>query len=244
MIRKPATAASSVLLVGLAIVSASCIDLSKEAVCPAPTGEGAVKVCTAGYRTVDDGLFDDFEDGDSQVTKIADRAGYWFTSHDPNGSTIDPSPLKMSEGGVGDSKKALHVFGHTSSDSSAWGVLLGTGFVEHGVYDASDYAAVTFKAKVVGNSTTKIRFSIADVNTHPDGGVCKSCWNHFGKDMEFTSDWRDYTVSFAEAKQESGWGDRFGALTPSKLIALNWAVKQTGKDFDLWIDDVQLVACK
>jgi hypothetical protein len=243
MIRKPATAATSVSLVGLAIASASCIDLSKEAVCPAPTGEGAVKVCAAGFRDVDDGLVDDFEDGDSQVTKIADRAGYWFTSKDPNGSSIDPTPFKMSDTGAGDSKKALHVYGHTSSENGAWGILVGTGFVEHGVYDASDYAGVRFKAKVVGSSTKKVRFNIADVNTHPDGGVCKTCWNHFGKDMEFTGEWRDYTVSFAEVKQQSGWGERFGALTPSKLIALNWAVGP-GKDFDLWIDDIQLVACK
>jgi hypothetical protein len=62
--------------------------------------------------------------------------------------------------------------------------------------------------------------------------------------MQFTSDWREYTVSFAEVKQEPGWGEPYAALTPSKLIALNWAVKQLGKDFDLWIDDVQLVSCK
>jgi len=242
MIRRPATAATSVVLVGVAIVSASCIDLSKVAVCPVPAGEGGVKVCASGFRPADDGLVDDFEDGDSQVSRVADRAGYWFTSHDPNGSSMTPTPFKVSDDGAG-SKKALHVFGHTSGDNGAWGALVGTGFVEHGVYDASDYAGVSFKAKVGGDSTKTIRFNVADVNTHPDGGVCKTCWNHFGKDMQFTSEWREYIVSFAEIKQQSGWGDRFGAVTPSKLIALNWSIGP-GKDYDLWIDDVQLVACK
>jgi hypothetical protein len=242
MIRKPGTAATSILLVGVALAPASCIDLTKQAVCPAPTGEGAVKVCSSGFRTTDDGLVDDFEDADQQMSRVADRGGYWFTSHDPNGSAIDPSPFKMSDGGAG-SKKALHVYGQTASDSGAWGVLVGANFVEQGIYDGSDYAGVSFKAKVGGSSTKNIRFNVADVNTHPDGGVCKTCWNHFGKDMAFTNEWQEYVVSFAELQQQPGWGDRFAAITPSKLIALNWAVGP-GRAFDLWIDDVQFVSCK
>jgi hypothetical protein len=238
---KPRDLAPSVL-VGAAVGLSSCIDLSQQAVCPAPTGEGAMKVCSAGLRPSEDGLLDDFEDGNSQISTVADRGGYWFTSHDPNGSAIDPTPFQVSDNGAG-SKKALHVFGQTSSDSSAWGVLVGANFVGQGVYDASDYAGMSFKAKVSEKSTKKIRFNIADVNTHPDGGVCKDCWNHFGKDMEFTTDWREYTVSFAEMKQIPGWGDRFAAITPSKLVAINWAIGP-GKSFDLWVDDIQLVSCK
>jgi hypothetical protein len=239
----PGAAGAPPALAGALMLVAGCIDMSKQAVCPAPTGEGAVKSCAAGLRAADDSLVDDFEDGDSQLSKIADRAGYWFTSHDNNGSAIDPSPFKMSDGGAGASKKALHVFGSTSSENGAWGVLVGVGFVEQGVYDASDYAGVSFKAKVSASSTSTVRFNIADANTHPDGGVCKTCWNHFGKDVDLTTEWREYTVSFAEVKQQPGWGDQYAALTPSKLIALNWAVGP-GKAFDVWIDDIQLLACK
>jgi hypothetical protein len=239
----PRAAGARSALAGAVLLASGCIDLSKQAVCPAPTGEGAVKTCAAGLRPVDDGLADDFEDGDSQLSKVGDRSGYWFTSHDNNGSAIDPSPFKMSDNGAGGSKKALHVFGNTSSDNGAWGVLVGVGFVEQGVYDASDYAGVSFKAKVVGSSTTSVRFNVADANTHPDGGVCKSCWNHFGKDIDLTTDWREYIVSFAELKQKPGWGEQFAAITPSKLIALNWAIGP-GKAYDLWVDDIQLLACK
>jgi hypothetical protein len=227
---------------GAIVLLSSCIDLSKQAVCPVPTGEGAVKVCAAGFRPSDDGLIDDFEDGDSQLSRVADRGGYWFTSHDPNGSVIDPTPFKISDADAG-SKKALRVFGRTSSDAGAWGVVFGASFVEQGAYDASDYAGISFKAKVAGDSTKSVRFNIADANTHPDGGICKSCWNHFGKDVELSNDWREYVLLFGEAKQQAGWGDPVPALTPSKLIALSWAVG-TGKQFDVWIDDIQFVVCK
>jgi hypothetical protein len=234
--------ATSTALAGAVVLMTGCLDPNVQAVCPAPAGAGGVKACAAGFRPADDGLFDDFEDGDQQASKVADRGGYWFTSHDPNGSVIDPSPFKMSDNGAG-SKKALHVFGHTSSENGAWGVLVGANFVEQGVYDASDYAGISFKAKISGDSITTVRFNVADADTHPDGGVCKTCWNHFGKDIEMTKDWAEYVVSFAELKQQPGWGDRFAALTPSKLIAVNWAIGP-GKPFDVWIDDVQLVGCK
>ncbi|MCL2449323.1 MAG: hypothetical protein FWD17_10270 [Polyangiaceae bacterium] len=245
MTQLPGRAAASILAMGVAIVTDGCIDLSKQAVCPVPAGQTPVKVCSSGFRTTDDGLVDDFEDGDQQVSHVGDRGGYWFTSHDPNGSVIDPSPFKMSDGGAAGSKKVLHVSGQTANDNSggAWGVLVGANFVEQGVYDASDYSGVSFKAKVSGTSTKNVRFNVADASTHPDGGMCKSCWNHFGKDMTFTGEWQEYVVPFAELQQQPGWGDRFAAVTPSKLIALNWAIGP-GRAFDLWIDDVQLVSCK
>lgn len=221
------------------VLGVGCINASKEAMCPA--GPGAPKACATTMRDADDGLIEDFEDGDTQVSKIADRSGYWFASHDPNGSTIDPSPLAITQPGAG-SEKGLHVFGQTSSENGAWGSLVGANFVEQGVYDASKYAGIAFKAKVGPSSTKSVRFNLGDVDTHPDGGVCKTCWNHFGKDLQLTTSWQDYKISFAELQQQSGWGDRFPALTPSKLFAMYWAVG-TGKSFDLWVDDVRFLEC-
>ncbi len=216
--------------------------MTKVAMCPVPADEVA-KVCSAaGTRPADDGLLDDFEDGDTQVSKLADRSGYWFASGDPNGSTIDPKPLTSSDGGAGGSRKALHVEGHTASDSGAWGVLWGANFVGDGVYDASKYAGISFKAKLAGSSTKTVRFKVSDINTHPDGGVCKSCWNHFGTNIDLTPDWKEYKVTFAAMKQEAGWGDRFPAITPSKLFSINWSVGP-GQAFDVWIDDVKFLDC-
>jgi hypothetical protein len=245
-----ATSTSWVILSALAV--SGCIDASQRtATCPVgPTSAGAAasssgaapKVCSGTMRAAAEGPIDDFEDGDTQLSKTGGRDGYWFASKDPNGSTIDPSPLKPADEVAGASKKAMHVTGQTSGAKDAWGVLLGANFVGKGFYDGSKFAGITFRAKVSGSSTKKVRVKLGDVNTHPDGSVCKSCWNHFGQDITLTTDWQTYTVSFAQMKQEAGWGDRRDAITPAQLISINWSVGP-GQTFDLWIDDVAFAEC-
>jgi hypothetical protein len=229
------------------VVAMSCVDPSRVATCPTGAGDmgsapAVLKACAAGTRPAEDGTIDDFEDGDNQLTKIAGRDGYWFTSHDDKGSTIGPNPLKMAEGGAGGSSKALHILGQTADGNGAWGSLLGANFMAQGLYDASGYAGISFQAKVGPSSTRKVRFKVGDVNTHPDGGVCKECWNHFGKDLVLTTDWQEYKITFAEMKQEAGWGERYGAVTPSRLVSMNWSFGP-GAAFDLWIDDLQFFDC-
>jgi len=237
-----------------ALLGMNCIDASQRtATCPNPAPAGAVAAasqtaagptaCPKGTEPAADGVIDDFEDDDAKLSPLGGRDGYWFISHDPNGSTIDPNPLKMADPGAPGSQKAVHVTGKTSSANGAWGSQLGANFLAQGFYDASKFAGISFKAKVGGSSTKKVRFKVGDVNTHPDGHVCKSCWNLCGKDMTFTGEWQEYKISFAEMKQEAGWGDRVPAITPTQLISLNWSVGP-GVTFDLWIDDIQFFQCK
>ncbi len=228
-------------VVAIGVLGVACVDPSLRATCPVAPGQGP-KVCTKGIRPAVDGVIDDFEDGDLQLLKLADRSGYWFASHDDLGSSLLPNPLVTSAGGADGSQKALHVTGQTSSGGGAWGALVGANFVGEGVYDGSDHAGISFKAKVGSTSTQTVSFKVADVNTHPDGGVCKNCWNHFQKKIALTTQWRQYRVSFAEMTQEAGWGDPFPAITPSKLIAMNWSI-EPGRVFDLWIDDIQFFDC-
>ena len=239
--RKGAIALGVVLGVG----AADCVDASQHmATCP--SAAGAPKKCTGGTRMADDGSIDDFEDGDTQLSKIGSRDGYWFIAKDPNGSTIAPSPLAMADQGADGSKKSLHVSGQTSSASGAWGSMVGVGLlsVNKVMYDASRYAGISFKAKIGEGSTKKIRFKIGDVNTHPDGGVCKDCWNHFGKDLPLTTSWQEFKITFAEMRQEPGWGELKGAIDSSQLVSINWSIGPGGLPFDLWIDDLQFFECK
>jgi hypothetical protein len=124
-------------------------------------------------------------------------------------------------------------------------VLLGMNLVTQGLfYDASKYAGVAFKAKVGPGSSSAVRLKIADVNTHKDAGVCTACWNHFGKDLTIGTEWKEYRVTFSGAAQEPGWGTpRPAALTPTKLVALNWGIGP-GNSYDLWIDDVTFLECE
>ena len=207
----------------------------------------AVKTCPGALAPAADGLIDDLEDNNNQVQQVAGRGGYWWAGKDDKGSTIEPiGEMKMSEGGAGGSKYALHVTGKTATGEGAWGSVLGLRLAQAGLYDASKYAGVSFFAKVGGKSSSAVRLKVADVNTHPDGKVCKDgCYNDFGKDFNLSHDWQEYQVSFAEMKQQDGWGDpRPPSITQAKLVQIAWALSTPGSDFDLWLDNVRFVACK
>jgi hypothetical protein len=222
-----------------------CIGVSAKSAASAPLGSAsALKRCRA-LRAADDGAVDDLEDANNQITKSAGRDGYWWSAADPKGSKIE---METTEPGAGGSEIAMHIKGYTvpgKPEDEFWGVQLGMNFVSQGMfYDASKYAGIAFKAKIGPGSTSKARFKIADINTHKDAGVCKACWNHFGKDLTLTPEWKEYRVTFSGAEQEPGWGDpRPGAVTPTKLIALNWQVGP-GQTYDIWIDDVTFVDCE
>jgi hypothetical protein len=210
-----------------------------------PGAASAVKRCRA-VRPADDGAIDDLEDANNQINKEAGRDGYWWSAADPKGSKID---MQVTEPGAGGSEMAMHMTGKTvpgKPEDDFWGVQLGINFVTDGLfYNASKYAGISFKAKVgTPDSARAIRFKMGDVNTHKDAGICVACWNHFGKDITLTPDWKEYQVTFSGAQQEAGWGDpRPQAITPSKLIALNWQVGP-GQTYDIWIDDVSFLDCQ
>lgn len=231
----------------LAWLVPGCIDASQPCVEPQAgtttgTSAGALKSCP-NPAVPEDGLLDDFEDGNSQVLVALGRDGYWWTHHDPNGSTLEPEKFTPEEGGAGGSQKALHVHGSTSSAQGAYGSSVGVNFSNNGLYDASRYAGITFKAKVGPNSTHAVRVKVGDVNTHGQLGKCKDCWNHFGKDLQLTTEWKDYTILFADMTQVVGWGDpRPPSITPSQLASLDFSIGP-GANFDLWVDDIQFVTC-
>ena len=89
-----------------------------------------------------------------------------------------------------------------------------------------------------------LRFGVSDVNTHPDAGICKTCWNHFRKDITLTTEWKEYQVLFSEMKQRDGWGDpRPANITPDQLMAFNFDF-EGGQKFEVWLDDMQFLACR
>jgi len=199
-----------------------------------------------------DGLVDDFEDDNTQLAKLDGRDGYWFPNADKEGAKFtDPpsgSQLKWADEGANGSTKSLHIAGSTKKGSDqAYGVEIGANLIstKGSLYDASRYVGVSFMAKVGAKSTKKVRFNLGDVNTHPDLGTCKSCWNHFRKDVELTTEWKEYQVSFKEMKQRDGWGEpRPKSVTPKELYSLTFAFDGTGEEFELFVDDIQFLECK
>jgi len=230
-----------VVVVGIS----SCIGVSQKR---AASGQASpsLQTCPTGIALAADGLIDDFEDENTQATPLGGRDGFWWTKKDPVGSTLLPESFGPTEGGADGSEFAIHVYGKTAMGADAWGAGFGVNFKARkgGLYDASRYAGISFKARVGAQSTRNIRFQLGDVNTHPDADVCKTCWNHFGKDFTFTTQWKEYRVLFSEASQRPGWGDpRPPSVDPTRLVAIDWSISE-GQTYDLWVDDVTFIGCR
>jgi hypothetical protein len=231
-------------------LAAGCIGVSQKR----GAGNGVVggqvadlTVCPAGLRAADDGAVDDFEDGNNQINLEAGREGYWYQAKDDNGSSIGPSPFNPSDGGGSGSEMSMHVTGTTVAGDPAtgtWGAEFGFQFLAKGAYDASKYVGIGFRAKVAPGAGRSVRLNVGDINTHKDGNICRTCWNHFGKPLAPTTEWKEYRILFTDLRQEENWGDpRPPAITPNKL----WNVEfkfGPGQTVDFWLDDVYLLACK
>jgi len=244
--KKPSAALCALPL----LIASGCIGVSQPKPDASAPSTAALSSCPGGLVPAADGLVDDFEDGDNQGTLEAGRDGYWYTAHDSLGSefTIPAQGFQSSEGGADGSTMSVHIKGKTGSGGDqAWGIELGLNFKnsQGEMYDAGKYAALFFKAKSGSKEADrKVRVSLADVNTHPNGAVCTACYNHFNSNIELTSDWKDYTLAFEDLRQRPYWGaPRPARVTAAKLVNLNFQMGG-GKDFDVWVDDIKFLECK
>jgi endoglucanase len=200
----------------------------------------AIKDCGDGA------LIDDGEDGNNQSLPNGGRGGYWYTFKDPGATTVDPQAgaygggaFTMSEGGHG-SSWAARFHGKIGTGAIVFAGL-GVNFVDpKGQYDATKYTGVTFWARRGESSTGKVRLKVPDVNTDKEAGVCSECFNDFGADFNFTTDWKQYVVPFKAMKQLAGWGaPRKPHITADKVYGLQWQVQVPSAHYDIYIDDVR-----
>jgi endoglucanase len=182
-----------------------------------------------------DSLIEDAEDNDNRVLVREDRGGYWYTSVDQEGSTIEPSgSFRMASPGRAGAF-AAHMTGQMAP--SGWSVYASMGFNiadPSGAYDASKYSGVTFWAK----GPAHIRFKVPDAYTAPGGGNCKDCYNDFGVELALTSEWERYTVPFAWLSQQQGWGDPRPEVATDAIHGMQWQFGSRGRSYDIWVDDI------
>lgn len=189
-------------------------------------------------------VLDDAEDGDHQANKDDQRGGWWYTYADEAGTTVTPAgEFKMSQGGANGSQWAARMSGKTGPG----GILYaGVGFSitdPKAPFDLSCCKGISFWGKKAGNGIANVRLKVPDVNTTPEGNQCKECYNDFGADYTFTDQWTKYELMFADMKQEPSWGDKFPAIMANAIYGLQWQVKNPNQEFDIWIDQVELVGC-
>lgn len=197
-----------------------------------------------------DGVIDDGEDNNNQLLAQKGRGGYWYTFADASGTTITPTKgaaggtFSMSPGGANGSQLAAHMNGKVAASGTVYAGL-GFNFADpKAPFDVSNYKGISFWARRGDNSTGTVRVKLPDVNTDQDGKVCTECFNDFGMDLELTTTWTKYTVTFAGAQQMAGWGaPRPAAVDAAKMYGVQWQVNTPGADYDIWIDDIQFTGC-
>jgi len=190
------------------------------------------------------GTIDDLEDGNSQITTNEGRGGYWYTYSDSMGTTVAPEDeFVPSSGGANRSAKAAHIWGKTGDQKNVWAGMAFPLTNPKQPYDASKYKGIAFWARRGEKSTAYVYLRVPDVNTTPDGGVCKDCFNDFGANVQLTPHWKKYTFPFDMLKQEPGWGEPRPHIVPGQIYELQWQIKTRNVDFDVWVDEVAFVGC-
>ena len=190
-------------------------------------------------------LLDDLEDGNHQTLLAEGRGGYWYTYADET-STVDPSgTFAPTAGGAEGSAFAARMHGQVGKKTYPYAGL-GFNLAEPmDPYDLSSCAGLSFRAKKGSpEAISTVRLKLGDVQTVPQGNMCKDCYNDFGLDLTLTTEWVLHEAKFAELKQEAYWGEPRPALDVGRVFQVQFLVKDPSAPFDVWVDDVRLIGCK
>ncbi len=192
-------------------------------------------------------MIDDMENPDQYIPSTDGRVGFWSLANDGTAGGVQTPPtmvMSMISGGRGDSTYALHT---TATGFTKTGAQVDVDINRKGAtrstYDASAYSAVHFFAKVATASPKLVHFAMPDMHTDPAGGTCskapQSCYDHFGTDLSFTTDWAEYTVKLSDLSQV-GWGENdVTTIDVAHVYGINFS--WTSSAMDLWIDDIAFV---
>ncbi len=195
-------------------------------------------------------LVDDMEDGTTPFVLPSGSRGRWYLANDGTGGQQTPGIdqlMSVIPGGREQSVLAVHT---TASGFSGWGASVGFEFEnqlgQRAAFDASNFSAITFYAKVESGSASKVWVALPDSNTDPSGGVCgqdpdagsDACLDHFGQYVDLEQTFAKYTIVFAQLSQK-GWGHAESGLDSAHLLGLE--VSWGTSSIDLWIDDVTLL---
>jgi hypothetical protein len=210
------------------------------------SNNGATDKPAANTGTED--LIDDMEGGTGSILAKSGRVGAWYVYNDGSttgtqtpGVPFEPTELKPARG------TSVFAARMTGSGFATWGAGMGFNFNDPGdgkggslksAYDASAYQAITFWAKAGAGSAVSVRINVSTKDTDPAGGVCASakCSDHFGRNLNLTTEWEKYTVRFSDLTQ-SGWGQAVAKFDASAVYAVQFQVGK-GATFDIYVDDV------
>jgi endoglucanase len=201
----------------------------------------------AGKACPPDAKIEDAEDSNNQILVQDGRSGYLYTYADGAGTSIDPPAggvFTTSPGGANGSQYALRMSGQIGNGSGVRAAM-GLNFADpRGPYDASKYKGISFYARKGPSTTGKVLVKVPDKNTDPDGGVCAICSNDFGMKLTLSEEWQKFIVPFSALRQDPGWGNpKPRTVDSNALFAIHFQVSDTGRPFDVWVDDMAFTGC-
>jgi hypothetical protein len=182
-----------------------------------------------------DPMIDDFEDGDSLVSRREGRYGAWmlFKDGDPAGGLPLLAPVRRVPP-TARNRKALHATGGELRD---WGATLQLDF-RPACYDASAYGGIAFSAQGPGRLYVGVR-EVRVVPTQWGGTCAEHCYDAHQKKVDLGTTWHHYRVPWSELHQ---LGYQSPPLDPTRIHDLAFLVQPADTPFDLWIDDVSFLA--
>jgi hypothetical protein len=206
-------------------------------------------VCTAGQCAADidivaGDMIDDLEDLNFTITAVSGRTGGWYPFNDSTATgmrTFENAIIPEQRGA--DSLGAIRT---TGSGFTTWGSGIGFDLNAPGgtknVYDATGTVGVTFWARSVTAMNLTVAFP--DVNTTGQLPVelkrCTSCDHHWLTSVAVGTDWKRFTILYADLVLEGGTVPTPTELAIDQLVSVQWRVI-TGATYDYWIDDVAFV---
>lgn len=185
---------------------------------------------------VDQGLIDDFEDGNSRVFAHAGRSGTWqfVTAHEAGDQARRLTPqLLDSHAGAG---RALHV---GVPAVSGWGASVVLAF--GGCQDVSAFEAIRFRAK--GPVQLSVMLNMAEVVARAHGGTCENdCYHAHGRRVTLGERFATHTLRFDEFEQPSTTpAARRVPFRPQSLHGLAFGVAAEDAPSEFWIDDIEFI---
>ena len=202
-------------------------------------------------------LIDDMEAGGFAIPMEGGRNGTWWAGGDmlSPGAKIEPDGNAPSEvipgGGRCGSLHAMHITGQGFTSWAQVSVSMRYGSVDGGAsgllpYDAQIRSGLIFWARIGDTSANKVRLSVSDKYSRPEGGLCDAsssatsataCYDNFGVDLlPLSQTWTQYRVPFGGLGQRN-FGLPRQSLDTSSIYTIQFDF-YPNEIFDFWIDDI------
>ena len=218
-------------------------------------------------------LIDDFDDPTSAQAVATDNKPLYvpagtlgltgFFENDKGGLTITPDRdddiVPVAGGATG---KGIHFKGTDSV--CTWGAVIALTFLTfekdfvndatvagkfRAPFNAAAFAGISFWAKTGGGlAEYRVKTPIPGTVPTDSGGTCaEHCWDDFGKNLTFTTEWKRYNVLFKDMTQANNF-PAVGGLTTDKLFSIDFGcgactalAAANPHGFDLWVDNLALL---